>query len=95
MRLYPNILNENKDVGKRGLLALLRDHLIDLNFLEKEFIDIPGPIGVDQDNVPLMDIERPVVEDPKSSHPAELSDLPPRSSIPDATIDKHRRSEEL
>ena len=34
LRLYPNILEENHVLEKRGLLALLRDHLIDLSFLE-------------------------------------------------------------
>ncbi|KAF5315036.1 hypothetical protein D9619_007478 [Psilocybe cf. subviscida] len=87
LRLYPNIVNEHKELGKRGLLALLRDHLIDLNFLEKEFIDTPGPVG-DQDNVPLMDIERPAVEDSKESHTAEIPDLPSRHSVRNATIDK-------
>ncbi len=34
LRLYPNILEENRALEKRGLLSLLRDHLIDLSFLE-------------------------------------------------------------
>ena len=34
LRLYPNILEENHVLEKRGLLSLIRDHLIDLSFLE-------------------------------------------------------------
>ncbi|KAF5327807.1 hypothetical protein D9619_004715 [Psilocybe cf. subviscida] len=36
LRLYPNIVKEHRDIEKRGLLALVKDHLIDLSFLEKE-----------------------------------------------------------
>ncbi len=34
LRLYPNILEENNVLEKRGLLSLIRDHLIDLSFLD-------------------------------------------------------------
>ena len=34
LRLYPNILEENRALEGRGLLSLLRDHLIDLSFLD-------------------------------------------------------------
>ncbi|KJA25454.1 hypothetical protein HYPSUDRAFT_213835 [Hypholoma sublateritium FD-334 SS-4] len=33
-RLYPNIMEENRSLEQRGLLSLLRDHLIDLSFLD-------------------------------------------------------------
>lgn len=36
LRLYPNIVKEHRDIEKRGLLALVKDHLIDLSFLERE-----------------------------------------------------------
>ncbi|KAF5315339.1 hypothetical protein D9619_007482 [Psilocybe cf. subviscida] len=36
LRQYPNILKEHQEGPHRGMLALLRDHLIDLSFIEKD-----------------------------------------------------------
>ncbi|KAF5315033.1 hypothetical protein D9619_007477 [Psilocybe cf. subviscida] len=36
LRLYPNILKEHQEGPHRGMLALLRDHLIDLSFIEND-----------------------------------------------------------
>ena len=36
---YPNIIAEKNNPAERGLLALLREHTIDLSFLEEEDID--------------------------------------------------------
>ena len=63
LRLYPNILEENHVLEKRGLLSLLRDHLIDLSFLE-DTQDNPSILfdsrikGVDEERVVVEKISR-------------------------------------
>lgn len=42
MRLYPNIVEENRSLEQRGLLSLLRDHLIDLSFLDDKKDNLSG-----------------------------------------------------
>ena len=41
---------------------------MDISFLKKELIDISGPVGVYQDNLPLMNLEQSVIEDSRSSY---------------------------
>ncbi|KJA20329.1 hypothetical protein HYPSUDRAFT_68540 [Hypholoma sublateritium FD-334 SS-4] len=54
---YPQILKENCSPEQRGLLSLIRDHLINLEFMDDEK-DSPSS-SVDQD--PATDVERPLV----------------------------------
>ncbi|KAF5325391.1 hypothetical protein D9619_009884 [Psilocybe cf. subviscida] len=45
LRQYPNIVREHRDIEQRGLLTLVKDHLIDLSFLDKEISYRESPAG--------------------------------------------------